>query len=252
MSNSQARLRLPVVPLPFLLLSLWVVTGCATFSGDMEGAFTGSGRPAPAAEEVSVLFLLRHVRQAHGMDAIPKLMAEPQIVRDFDNLLVDAVSEISNLSSYTSFTEFPSDVSDPERVARRDDLIRTRDFVVRVDLLEEYSFVRQFFGRVLSVVSATAIPVPYRTRYSIDVRVTQGGEELAAYHRSNSKTLWVQAFLLFVQPFRSDALVKERIYIDLLHDVFREMEADGVLNLPGSTGDRIPGAHLSDPVPVGK
>lgn len=229
MSYSRRGFR-PKAALPSLpLLASLVFTGCATFAGDMEGAFTGAVRSAPASQEVSVLFLLRHVRQAHGMDAIPKLMAERQIVRDFDNLLVDAVSEFSNLSAYTSFTEFPSDVSDPERMARKDELIRTRDFVVRVDLMEEYSFVRQFFGRVLSVVSLTAIPVPYTTRYSIDVRVMQGEREVAAYHRSNSKRLWVQAFLLFIQPFHNDTIVKERIYIDLLHDVFREMEAGGVL-----------------------
>ena len=102
--------------------------------------------------------------------------------------------------------------------------------MVRVEILEEYSFVRQFFGRVLTFVSVTAVPVPYTTRYSIDVRVTQGPREVATYHRSNAKTLWVQALLLFVQPFRNDAIVKERIYIDLLHDVFREMEAEGVLD----------------------
>lgn len=233
MSHFQPSLRLPAVLLPFLLLPSLVLTGCATFAGDMEGAFTGAGQRAPAPGEVSVLFLLRHVRQAHGMDAIPKLMAEQQIVRDFDNLLVDAVSEFSNLSSYTAFTEFPSDVSDPDRTARKEDLIRTRDFVVQVDLLEEYSFVRQFFGRIVSVLSATAIPVPYGTRYSIDVRVMQEKRELATYHRSNSKTMWVQALLLFVQPFHNDALIEERIYIGLLHDVFREMEAEGVLDWPG-------------------
>jgi len=229
MSYFLCSLRRQIALLPFLFLASLVVTGCATFAGDMEGAYSGPGRSSPASGDVSVLFLLRHVRQAHGMDAIPKLMAEGQIVRDFDNLLVDAVSELSNLSSYTSFTEYPSDVSDPERMARKDGLIRTRDFVVRVEILEEYSFVRQFFGRVLTFVSVTAVPVPYTTRYSIDVRVTQGPREVASYHRSNAKTLWVQALLLFVQPFRNDAIVKERIYIDLLHDVFREMEAEGVL-----------------------
>ncbi len=217
-----------------LLLTLLVpslaTTGCATFAGEMEGAFSGPDRAAPASREVSALFLLRHVRQAHGMDAIPKLVPERRIVRDFDNLLVDAVSELSNLSSYTSFTEFPSDVSEPERMARKEELIGTHDYVVRMEILEEYSFVRQFFGRVVSVLSATVLPVPYTTRYSIRVEVTQDGEEVAAYHRSNTKTLWVQTFLLFVQPFRNDTLVTERIYIGLLHDVFREMEADAVLS----------------------
>ena len=212
-----------------LLLGL-LAASCATFPGAMDGAYAGSERTAPAARNVSVLFLLRHVKQAKGLDAIPKLIPERQIVRDFDNLLVDAVTEISNLGSFTSFTEFPSDVSQPERVARREELIRTHDYVVEVQILEEYSFVRQFFGGVFSAVSGTLLPVPYTTRYSIDVAVVRSGDQVASYRRARSKTMWVQAFLLFIQPFHNDTIAKERIYIDLLHDVFRELEATGVLS----------------------
>jgi hypothetical protein len=211
-----------------LLLCL-LAANCATFSGSMEGAYAGPERTAPATRDVSVLFLLRHVKQAKGLDAIPKLIPERQIVRDFDNLLVDAVAEISNLASYTSFTEFPSDVSQPERVARREELIRTHDYVVKVQIMEEYSFVRQFFGGVLSGVSVTLLPVPYTTRYSIEVEVLEAGNQVASYRRVRSKTMWVEAFLLFIQPFHNDTIVKERIYIDLLHDVFRELEASRVL-----------------------
>jgi hypothetical protein len=213
------------LPLPLVFLT-W---GCATFPGSMDGAYGGPERAAPAQREVSVLFLLRHVKQAHGLDAIPKLIPEREIVRDFDNLLVDAIGEIGNLSAYTSFTEFPSDVSEPGRVARRDELIRTHDYVVRVKILEEYSFVRQFFGRVISTVSVTLLPVPYTTRYSIDVEVTRNGAPVGSYQRAISKRMWVQALLLFIQPFHNDTIVRERIYIDLLHDVFRELEASGVL-----------------------
>lgn len=211
------------------LFSFLLAAGCATFPGGMDGAYAGPVRSAPAGRDVSVLFLLRHVKQAAGLDAIPKLIPEHQIVRDFDNLLVDAVAEISNLGSYTSFTEFPSDVSQPERVARRGELIRTHDFVVKVQILEEYSFVRHSFGGFLSALSATLLPVPYTTRYSIEVEVVRAGDSVASYRRARSKTLWVQTFLLFIQPFRNDTIAKERIYIDLLHDVFREVEASGVL-----------------------
>jgi hypothetical protein len=196
----------------------------------MEGAFSGPDRSSPSADEVSVLFLLRHVKQARGLDAIPKLIPENRIVRDFDNLLVDAVTELGNLSSYTSFTEFPSDVSQPDRVAQKEELIQTHDYVVKVQLLEEYSFVRQFFGQVFSTVSITLLPVPYTTRYSIEVEVMEADSQVASYRRSSSKTMWVQAFLLFIQPFHNDTIVEERIYIDLLHDVFRELEASGALD----------------------
>jgi len=101
--------------------------------------------------------------------------------------------------------------------------------VVRVEILEEYSFVRQFFGRVISVVSVTLLPVPYTTRYSVNVEVTRSEARVASYRRTISKRMWVQALLLFIQPFHNDTLVRERIYIDLLHDVFRELEASGSL-----------------------
>lgn len=221
--------RARIVRLSHPLLLCFLTVSCATFPGAMEGTFAGPGRSTPAADDVRVLFLLRHVKQAKGLDAIPKLIRENQIVRDFDNLFVDAVTEISNIGSYTSFSEFPSDVSQPERVARRDELIRTYDYVVRVRILEEYSFVRQFFGGLISAVSVTLLPVRYTTHYSIGVEVMQGDSRVATYRRSSSKTMWVQAFLLFIQPFRNDTIVRERIYIDLLHDVFRELEADGVL-----------------------
>jgi hypothetical protein len=211
------------------LLYCLLAAGCATFPGAMDGAYAGPDRSAPASRDVSVLFLLRHVKQARGLDAIPKLIPERQIVRDFDNLLVDAVTEISNLGSYTSFTEFPSDVSQPERVARKEELIRTHDYVVEMRILEEYSFIRQFFGGVFSAVSVTLLPVPYTTRYSIEVEVVQAGNPVASYRRARSKTMWVQALLLLIQPFHNDTLAKERIYIDLLHDVLREVEASGVL-----------------------
>ena len=212
-----------------LLLASLPPTGCATFPGAIRGAYSGPTRAAATPRDVSVLFLLRHVRQAKGLDAIPKLIEERGIVRDFDNLLLDAVEEIGNLGAYTSFTEFPSDVSQPDRVARREELIRTHDYVVRIEIREEYSFVRQFFGRVVSVVSVTLLPIPYTTHYSIEVDVVRGGVETASFRRSSSKTMWVQALLLFIQPFRNDTIVRERIYIDLLHDVFREVEASEVL-----------------------
>ena len=221
--------RARIVGLSHLLLLCSLIAGCATFSGDMEGAYVGPGRSTSPAGEVSVLFLLRHVKQAGGQDAIPKLKRENQIVRDFDNLLVDAVTEFSNIGTYTAFTEFPSDVSQPERVARRDELIRSYDFQVRVQLLEEHSFVRQFFGGVVSGISLTLLPVPYSTHYSIQVEVMKGDRQVATYQRATSKTLWIQTFLVFIQPFHDDTIVKERIYIDLLHNVFMEMEADGVL-----------------------
>lgn len=204
---------------------------CATFRSDMEGRFDSPGRENVGAEKVSVLFLLKHVRQARGLDAIPKLDSQGQIVRDFDDLFLDAMTELSNVESYATFTEFASDVSKPERRAKRDELIAESDFIVRIDFLREHSFVKHFLGYVVSTVSITAIPVPYSRSFSIDVHVHDAdGNRLESYQRSASLTRWSQLFMIVLQPFHTEAIKKEQIYIETLHDVFRQMETERILS----------------------
>ncbi len=213
-------------------LLLVLGSGCATSRSDIEGRLDAPGSPGarPTETKVRVLFVLKHARQAEGLDQIPKLDGEGEIIRDFDDLFLDAITELSNIESYATFTEFASDVSKPERRERRDELIAASDFVVRIDFMRRHSSIRHFLGYIASSISLTLVPVPYSRFFSIGVEV-QGadGERIETYARSASLTTWVQMFLIFLQPFHQEPIKKERIYLELLHDVFSEMESDGAL-----------------------
>jgi hypothetical protein len=215
------------------LLVLLSPIGCATFRSDVEGKFTAPARKNAEAPKVDVLFLLRHVRQAIGLDEIPKLDDENDIVRDFDDLFLDALAEISNIGNYATFTEFSSDVSEPDRRAKRDELIAKSDFVVRMEFSREHSFIKHFLAGFGSVVSLTLIPMPYSRAFSLEVEVFDAdGRSIRTYRRTASLTRWLQTFLIFLQPFHNEAIKMERIYIEFLRDVFRQMESEGVLT-PG-------------------
>jgi len=214
----------------YLLALLLLPTGCATFSSDLQNGFEGSSANNRGAGDVNLLFVMRHTRQAEGLDAIPKLDGERQIIGDFDDLFIDALKEISNVASYATFTEYASDVSKPERRAKREELIAANDFVIRIDFTRRYSYIKHFFGYFVSTLSVTLIPMPYSRSFKIDVEVCgRDAELIKGYSRTASLTTWVQTFLIFLQPFHNEQIKKERIYIDFLSDVFREIEADGIL-----------------------
>lgn len=213
----------------FLVLT-FPFMGCATFRSDVEGRFDALSSKNLGAEKVNVLFLLRHVRQAKGLDAIPKLDSQGEIIRDFDDLFLDALNELSNLEGYATFTEFSSDVSQPERREKRDALISQSDFVIRIHFMRRHSFIGHFFGYLISTVSLTLLPVPYTRSFSVEVEVYDASENLLKkYSRNASLTMWVQTFLIFIQPFHQEKIKKEQIYIEFLHDIFKQIEAEKIL-----------------------
>ena len=212
--------------LAFLLL----FTSCATFRSDMEGQFDLPASKYLGAKEVNVLFLLRHVRQAKGLDAIPKLDSQNEIIGDFDDLFMDALKELSNVKAYATFTEFSSDVSNPERRKQRDALISDSDYVIHINFMRRHSFIGHFFGYLFSTVSLTLLPVPYSRSFSVDVEVYNASETLLnKYSRCASLTTWVQTFLIFIQPFHQEKIKKEQIYIEFLHDIFKQIETEKIL-----------------------
>lgn len=217
-------------PWALTVLLITLATGCATFRSEVEGKFDSPGSNNTGADKVSVLFILKHVRQAKGLDEIPKLDSEGEIVKDFDDLFLDAMTELGNVESYATFTEFASDVSKPERRAKRDELISQSDFVVRIDFMRTYSFIGHSLGYVVSGLSLTVVPIPYSQSFSIEVEVQDAdGDRIQRYTRSASLTTWIQTFLILLQPFHDEAKKKEQIYIEFLHDIFKQMEAEGVI-----------------------
>jgi len=219
--------------LVLVLLTLLVfVGGCASFRTGVEGCMTAAGSKNLGAAEVKILFVFSHYEQAKGYDAIPLLQNKHQIIRSFEDLFIDALKEITNVGRYDAFTEFASDVGDTKRRDTLDSLVSVQDFVVRMTFNKEHSFVKHFLGTLFSTVSVTALPIPYSRDYSLNVNVhDKDGALVGSYERKASLTKWVESLLIFVYPFYTEKRVEEEIYINFMHDVFRQMESEKVLIL---------------------
>jgi hypothetical protein len=219
-----------IIYLICVLLTFLFCTGCATFRSGVEGEFAEEGSKNFGSEKVDVLFIFSHYQQTKGYDAIPKLENKRQIVWDFDDLFIDACNEFSNLNRYATFTEYASDVSEPERRIEKENLIAAHDYTMRIKIMKENSFTQQFLGSLFSTVSLTVLPMPFRRDYSISVDVYNREDVLInSYSRQASLTKWVQTLLIFVYPFHTEKRKEEEIYIGMMHDVFKQIETEKVL-----------------------
>lgn len=214
--------------LTLALLLAGLLSGCAASRSPIEGLYGGPSASGRSAERVSVLFLIRHLGQQHGFDAIPKL--QTTAVKDFENLFGDALEELGNISRYETYTELPADVNDPKRREQLDTARASVDYVIELDFFEESSFKQQFLSAVGSLLSMTVIPMPYDWNYTISARVVaKDGARLAAYRRKATLSDWIQTFLIFVYPFHPIELKREQIFSESLHDIFRQIESENVL-----------------------
>lgn len=209
-----------------------VVVSCATFNTEIAGSSGLGPNKTLGADPVDVLFVSRHLVQTRGLDAVPKLQDHYRIMRGFDDILLDATSEFSNLNRFAAFTEFASDMSDPKRIALKDSLMESYELKIAMQFRREKSFSKYFLGTIGSVLSLTLVPIPYTQEYYLDVEVFDGaGRLVKTYSRSAETVKWVEAFLLPVYPFHTEVRKTEEIYVEFLHDVFREIDADKVLRV---------------------
>lgn len=217
-----------------VLCFLLLIINCATFKGDLKGKFDKPGEKNYGAEKVSVLFIFSHFRQTKGYDAIPKLDDKREIINGFNDFFQDASNELTNLGRYATFTNFASDVNEPERRAKRDSLTKQHDFVMQIKIMREKSFAKHFLGSLFSSLSLTLLPIPYSYSYSVNVDIFNAkGQLVKTYARSNSLTKWVQTMLIFIYPFHPETRKKEEVYVEFLHDIFRQVEAEKVLRKQG-------------------
>ncbi|MCF7826207.1 MAG: hypothetical protein K9M55_05885 [Candidatus Marinimicrobia bacterium] len=209
---------------------IMVLSNCATFKTDTEGSSGLQPEKTMGAEPVDVLFVSKHLVQTRGLDAVPKLQNRYRILDGYDDILLDATTEFSNLNRFAAFTEFASDMSDPERLALKDSLMANYELRIAMQFRNEKSFSKYFLGTIGSVLSLTLIPIPYTHEYYLDVEVfDDGGRLIKTYSRSAKTKKWIQAFLLPIYPFHTEIRKTEEIYVDFLHDVFREIDADQIL-----------------------
>lgn len=217
----------------FIFSGLLVLSSCATFKTEIVGSSGLQPNKTVGAEPVDVLFVSRHLVQTKGLDAVPKLQNRYRILDGYDDILLDASNEFSNLNRFGAFTEYASDMSDPERLALKDSLMANYELRIVMQFRNEKSFSKYFLGTIGSVLSLTLFPIPYTHEYYLDVEVFDSrGRLLKTYARSAKTKKWVQAFLLPIYPFHTEIRKTEEIYVEFLHDVFREIDADQILQ-PG-------------------
>jgi len=213
------------------LVILSLLLGCATFKSDMAGKFKSPAERNYKATGVSVFFIFSHYRQTKGYDAIPKLDNQRQRISGFDDFFQDALNEFSNIAKFATFTEYASDVNEPERRATKDSLKQKHDFVMNIKFKRENFFARHFLGRLVSIFSATILPMPYTNKYSVHVDLFNSkGQLLKTYSREAKLTKWVQTILIFFYPFHPEKRKKEEIYVNFLHDIFKQIETEKVLS----------------------
>lgn len=212
-------------------LFVLLITGCATFKSDIKGRFESSSEKNYQADGVSLLLIFSHYRQTIGWDAIPKLDNKHQRIRGFDDFLTDALNEFSNIQKYSTFTGYASDVNEPRRRAHKDSLMKQHDFVMKIKFNREKSFAKNFLGTFFSSVSLSLLPVPYTYSYSVNADLFNSqGQLLKSYSRRASLTKWVQTLLIFAYPFHPEQRKKEELYVEFLHDIFKQIESEKVLN----------------------
>jgi len=211
-----------------MLLLASLLAGCAATRSPLGGAFDRPIERNTNAPKVSVLFLFRHLSQQHGFDAIPKLQFTG--VKDFDNLFRDALAEISNISRYETFTELPDDVNSPKRREQLEAARASADYVIEIAFFEESSFKQQCLSGTISLLSLTAIPMPFDWDYTITAVVDQkGGRRVASYQRKATLSNWVEAFLIFAYPFYPLEGKREEIFSDSMRNIFGQVETEKVL-----------------------
>lgn len=212
----------------FLVLLL---SSCATFKSPLEGKYELEPQKNYNSEKVSALFIFSHYHQTIGFDAIPRLDNKYEVIKGFDDFFLDALNEISNISQYSTYTEYSSDVADSERRALKDSMVNQHDFVIKAKFIKEKSFAKFFFGIVASSVSLTVIPIRYKYKYSLEVSVYNSEQKLLkTYYRKSDLNNWVQTFLIFAYPFHPQNRKREELYVEFLHDVFKQIESEKTLS----------------------
>jgi len=214
-----------------VLLAGFLFSGCAAFHSDLHNKFAGNPKKNLQANRVNVLFIFSHYQMTRGLDAIPKLQSGYPVVHGFDDFFRDALNEFTNIKSFATFTENSSDVNEPARRKLRDSLMEKNDFTIKIRIQKEKSFAKYFFGIAVNSLSAIVFPIRYKDNYFVNVDIYDKNQRLLkTFTRDFSVSKWVETLMVFFYPFYPQQKVIEKEYVEFMHDIFREIESDGVLN----------------------
>ncbi len=214
-----------------LITVIGSLTGCATFKSDLQGRYELTPQKNFQAKSVDVCFIFSHYRMVQGMDVIPKLENQHERIKGFDDLFLDAMQEFSNIKNYDTYTNYSSDVNDSKRRQLKDSLIVKNDFLVDIRIVRQKSFAKYFFAILGSSASATVLPMPYKNIFSIEINIYNNKHVLIKeYRRKASITKWVETFLIFLYPFYPEDRVIEELYVEFMHDIFKQIESEKIFN----------------------
>jgi hypothetical protein len=216
----------------FVLVLAAGLTGCAASVSPIQGLYAGDRRqPLADARPVRVEFTVAHLTQRHGFDAVAKHRGP--LIADFEEVFRDATRELGNLSAYTLKVEAAP--GSGQEVILRPDYRTDHDYSVRMVFFSESSFASDVIAGLVAFGSLSLVPVPFRVDYSASAEIrSPDGRLFGSYRRSAQITQWVEGLLLFAYPFRPPEGEQEKLVSQLLRDLFREMDATGVLRSPAS------------------
>jgi len=217
----------PSIRFGLLLLGL-VICSCASFRSPVNGLYNRESEMNTGAEKVSVLFVFRHYKQSMGYDVVPKLT--PPYLDGFGQIFNGALDEFSNIEKFETWTITASGLNDSRENAELNDLKSQYDYVIDMKFSRENSFVSMSIGTLIEIGGLMLIPYRFRNRYRAEVSVSDNaGNLLATYQREAHLDTWVQAFLLLVYPFHNDQENGEELYLESMHDIFKQIESEQVL-----------------------
>lgn len=205
----------------------FLMTGCMSFRSGISGAYQKTVPPNPELQPVTVFFYFTHLEQAKGFDVVPKII-QPR--RGFKDILQESMKQISNVKSFATFTDAYDDIDNVNRRRMRDSLKENNDFTIHVTIKRENSFAKHFLADLFAWGSLSVLPMVYSWEYIYTAEVTgKNGIRIKHYERTAQLETWTQALLIFFYPFNPSEVKIEEIYLESLKDIFREIEADGVL-----------------------
>lgn len=205
-----------------------LMSSCVSFRSDVSDLY--NKEPGfTKKNHVKVFFDVFHYKKDVGLDVIPKLVF-PSVGNGFEDIFKESAKNLSNIKNYEFFTNWASDVQNQRRRVFRDSCITASDYTLRVEILREKSFPKHFLGILLSSVSATTIPVAYTWKYAMKVVITdKSGQAIGQYQRNAKVTKWYEMLLFPLYPFFTEEKQTESLYLEMLSDIFKQIEDEGVL-----------------------
>jgi len=214
----------------FLLLSFitLTLTGCISFRSEIEGLYKPSGVYIKK-KPVKLFFDFYHYKRDIGLDVIPKLRNYAEI-SDFDDIFKESLKQITNVAELETFTNFASDISNKSRMQKRDTSMMNADYTIKVEIHRNKSFAKFFLGGLFSGISVGFIPVRYTWNYTVYTDVINHDREVVGrYQRDASVWTWNENLLLPFYPFYPEEMANEEIYMEMMSDIFKQIDAEGVL-----------------------